>query len=139
MEAIRGEVSVTAAMPTGGTQRGQFFDGQFVLTQGRNGRVLATLTGGNFSVCQSAKTARARSKSAPRAHLVRRLWAEGHGNFSTKGRYAGGIVQGAQWLTEDMCQGTLILATREHVEVTDLVRHRHIQVLTGGIYLAKGH
>jgi phosphodiesterase/alkaline phosphatase D-like protein len=141
VEATRGEISVTAATLAGGVQRGQYFDGKFVLSQGTNGRVLATLSGGNFSVCPGARTAarrgKARSKSAARTHLVRRLWAEARGNFATKGRYAGGVVQGAQWLTEDMCASTLILATREHVEVTDLVRHRHAQVVTGGVYLAK--
>jgi IPT/TIG domain len=143
IETVHGEISVTAATPGGGTERGQFFDGEFVLSQGSNGRVLATLSGGDFSVCPTpaglakARRAQVRSKFASRTHLVRRLWAEGHGNFSTKGRYAGAIVQGAQWLTEDMCEGTLILATRERVEVSDLVRHRHASLQTGGIYTAK--
>jgi phosphodiesterase/alkaline phosphatase D-like protein len=142
IEATHGEVSVTAAKLGGGTQRGEFFDGEFILTQGTNGRVLATLTGGNFSVCRPlAGTARAKSKPrgkfAAATHLVRRLWAEAHGNFATKARYAGSIVAGAQWLTEDMCEGSLVLATREHVEVTDLVRHRNRVLGTGGIYLSK--
>ncbi len=142
IEATHGEVSVTAAKLGGGTQRGQFFDGEFVLSQGTNGRVLATLTGGNFNVCRPvAGTARAKSKArgkfAAATHLVRRLWAEAHGNFATKARYAGSIVAGAQWLTEDMCQDSLVLATREHVEVTDLVRHRSKVLGTGGIYVSK--
>jgi hypothetical protein len=142
VEATRGEVSVTAARPGGGTQRGQFFDGEFVLTQASNGQVLATLAGGDFTVCRpQAGTARAkakpRSKFAAATHLVRRLWSEAKGNFSTRARYAGTVVQGGQWLTEDMCEGSLVLATREHVEVTDLVRHRHVLVPTGGIYLVK--
>ncbi len=143
IEAVHGEVSVTAATSSGGTERGQFFDGEFVLSQGSNGRVLATLSGGDFSICPTpariakARRAQVRAKFASPTHLVRRLWAEGHGNFSTKGRYAGAIVQGAQWLTEDMCEGTLILATRERVEVSDLVRHRHSTLQTGGIYTAK--
>ena len=142
IEATHGEVSVTAAKPGAGTQRGQFFDGEFVLSQATSGRVLATLAGGNFSVCRPlAGTARAKSKPrgkfAAATHLVRRLWAEAKGNFSTRARYAGSVVQGAQWLTEDMCEGSLVLATREHVEVTDLVRHRHVVVPAGGIYLVK--
>ncbi len=142
IEATHGEVSVTAAKPGGGTQRGQFFDGEFVLSQATSGRVLATLAGGNFNVCRPvAGTARAKSKIrgkfAAATHLVRRLWAEAHGNFSTRARYAGSSVTGAQWLTEDMCEGSLILATREQVEVTDLVRHRNKVLPTGGIYLAK--
>ena len=142
VEAARGEISVTAARPGGGTQRGEFFDGEFVLTQGGNGQVLATLAGGDFTVCRpQAGTARAkakpRSKFAAASHLVRRLWAEAKGNFATRARYAGTVVQGAQWLTEDMCEGSLVLATREHLEATDLVRHRRVLVPTGGVYLVK--
>jgi hypothetical protein len=149
IEARDGEVSITAAAPHGGTQTADFFDGQFRVTQGSNARVVATLTGGDFSVCPR----RARAASAERAHtsarhahgkhiasathLVRRLWATARGSFSTKAKHATGAVQGAQWLTEDMCQGSLILATREHVEVTDLVRHRSIDLGVGHIYLAK--
>ena len=73
-------------------------------------------------------------------HIARRLWAMASGgSFSTRGDFASGAVRGAQWLTEDMCQSTLILATRERVVVTDLVRHRHILVRAGQIYIAKAH
>jgi hypothetical protein len=143
VEATHGEVSIAAAAPGGGTQTSQFFDGQFVLTQRRNGRVLATLSGGDFSACPSraqaasAELAHTSSRHASGTHLVRRLWANAGGSFSTKGNYATGVVQDAQWLTEDMCEGTLILATRDRVQVTDLVRHRPIEVDAGHIYLAK--
>jgi hypothetical protein len=82
-------------------------------------------------------SAKATAKYASPTHLVRRLWATATGDFSTKGKYAEGVVQGAQWLTEDTCEGTLILATRERVEVTDLVSHRRIAVNVGHIYIAK--
>ena len=141
VDAIHGEISVTAATPGGPTEKGAFFDGEFVMSQGTNGRVLATLSGGDFNVCpptgKTARRAAAKGKYASRTHLVRRLWAEASGNFSTKGRYANGVVKSAQWLTEDMCEGTLILATRERVEVNDLVRHRNDELATGGIYVAK--
>jgi hypothetical protein len=149
VEARDGEVSITAAALHGGTQTADFFDGQFRVSQGTNGRVVATLTGGDFSVCQRRARAasggpahtsarRARGKHlASGTHLARRLWATASGSFSTKANYATGAVQGAQWLTEDMCQGSLILATRESVVVTDLVRHRRVQLGVGHIYLAK--
>ena len=129
-------MSITTAAPGGGTQSGQFFDGQFMLTQDSNGTVLATLTGGDFSVCRRS---RASSRRAAATHLARRLWAMASGSFSTRGNYAAGAVRGAQWLTEDMCQSTLVLATRERVEVSDLVRHRRILVRAGQIYIAKAH
>jgi IPT/TIG domain len=149
VDATYGEVSITAAALHGGTQTGDFFDGQFRVTQGSNGKVVATLTSGDFSVCRrgaraagaelahtGSRRAGARRIASP-THLARRLWATAQGSFSTKGKYAAGSVRGAQWLTEDMCQGTLILATRERVEVTDLVRHRRIDVSAGQIYIAK--
>jgi DNA-binding beta-propeller fold protein YncE len=145
IEATHGTVSVTTANPNGTTQTGQFFGGQFVLTQGKNGQVLATLSGGNFSVCPTARErahiARAGSVYAEAAasgkHVVRKLWANAHGKFSTKGNYAAGAVQGTEWLTEDLCEGTLIRVRRDKVAVTNLVKHKHVEVKTGHKYLAK--
>jgi DNA-binding beta-propeller fold protein YncE len=152
IEATNGTVSVTTALPGGGTQTGEFFEGEFILRQGPNGLVVAELTGGNFSVCPTARErshiARVRGGSAwastvgahtatSGSHVVRKLWANAHGKFSTKGNYAAGAVQGTEWLTEDLCDGTLIRVTRDKVAVTNLVTHRHVEVKTGHHYLAK--
>ena len=69
--------------------------------------------------------------------MVRKLWADAHGSFSTKGNYAAGAVAGTEWLTEDLCEGTLIRVTRDKVAVTNLVTHRHVMVTVGHHYLAK--
>ena len=145
INATNGTVSVTTALPGGGTQTGQFFQGEFILRQGPNGLVVAELTGGNFSVCptkrERAHIARVASAHAHIAasgkHVVRKLWANAHGKFSTKGNYAAGAVQGTEWLTEDLCDGTLIRVTRDKVAVTNLVNHKHVEVKTGHRYLAK--
>ena len=141
IEATHGHASVTTASPHGGTQTGEFFEGEFVLTQGRNGLVVAALTGGNFSVCPTARErahkARASATHASGQHVVRKLWANAHGSFSTKGNYAAGAVAGTEWLTEDLCDGTLIRVTRDKVAVTNLVTHRHVLVKVGHSYLAK--
>jgi hypothetical protein len=145
IDATNGTVSVTTALPGGKTQTGQFFAGEFILRQERNGLVVAELTGGSFSVCptkrERAHIARAGSVQAYAAasgkHVVRKLWANAHGKFSTKGNYAAGAVQGTEWLTEDLCEGTLIRVTRDKVAVTNLVNHRHVVVKTGHKYLAK--
>jgi hypothetical protein len=134
VDATNGEVSITTATRKGGTQTGQFFDGQFVLTQGRDGTVMASLAGGDFSPCRRSRTT---TQHASGKHLVRRLWATASGSFTTKGRYATAAARGAQWLTEDACEATLILATRNRVQVTDLVRHRRITLLAGQVYIAK--
>ena len=145
IDATNGTVSVTTALPGGKTQTGQFFAGEFILRQERNGLVVAELTGGNFSVCptkrERAHIARVSSVQAYAAasgkHVVRKLWANAHGKFSTKGNYAAGAVQGTEWLTEDLCEGTLIRVKRDKVAVTNLVNHRHVVVKTGHKYLAK--
>jgi hypothetical protein len=116
--------------------------------------VVAELTGGNFSVCPTkrershiaaagspalngAGSASASAASASGSHVVRKLWANAHGKFSTKGNYAAGAVQGTEWLTEDLCDGTYIKVTRDKVAVTNLVNHRRVEVKTGRHYLAK--
>ncbi|HEY2282813.1 MAG TPA: hypothetical protein VGH60_04600 [Solirubrobacteraceae bacterium] len=145
IDATNGKVSVTTALPGGKTQTGQFFAGEFILRQERNGLVVAELTGGNFSVCPTKRErlhiARLSSAAAHAAasgkHVVRKLWANAHGKFSTKGNYAAGAVQGTEWLTEDLCEGTLIRVTRDKVAVTNLVNHKHVEVKTGHKYLAK--
>jgi hypothetical protein len=144
---------VTTANPNGTTQTGQFFGGQFILTQGKNGLVIARLNGGNFSVCPTARERAHRARVSSRAlpasggahalaaasgkHVVRKLWANAHGKFSTEGNYAAGAVQGTEWLTEDLCEGTLIRVTRDRVAVTNLVNHKRVEVRTGHHYLAK--
>jgi len=105
--------------------------------------VAAALAGGDFSGCAvrpraaRAGSAVASAKHAPGRHLVRKLWANAHGSFSTKGNHAAGAVQGTEWLTEDHCEGTLIRVARDRVKVTDLVRHRTVVVRAGHSYLAR--
>jgi len=146
IEATHGTVSVTTAETGGKTQTGEFFEGEFILRQGPNGLVIAELTGGDFSVCPTkrershiarAGSVQARAAAASASHVVRKLWANAHGKFSTKGNYAAGAVQGTEWLTEDLCDGTLIKVTRDKVAVTNLVNHHRVEVTTGHHYLAK--
>jgi hypothetical protein len=130
VDATGGTVLVTVARggSGGGTQSGEFFDGEFVLTQAQNGRVVAVLTGGSVVSCKAHHARRAQAAAKKR---TRKLWANAHGTFSTKGNYAVGAVQGTEWLTEDRCDGTLIKVTRDKVRVTDLVHHRSFSVRAG--------
>ncbi len=141
INAIHGKVSVTTVGPHGVLQTATFYQGEFKLTQGRNAVVVATLFGGNFSVCPTARErshlARASSRHASGKHSVRKLWAEGHGTYSTKGNYAAGAVLGTRWLTEDLCDGTLIHVATDRVLVTNLVNHHHITIKAGHSYLVK--
>ncbi|HEY2398528.1 MAG TPA: IPT/TIG domain-containing protein [Solirubrobacteraceae bacterium] len=141
VDATLGTVTVTTARPDGGTQTATFYTGEFLLTQARNGVVLATLLGGSYASCptarQRAHRARVGSAGAARSHRVRKLWAEGHGKYSTKGNYATGAALGTRWLTEDLCEGTIITVLIHRVTVTNLVTHRRVVVKAGHSYLAK--
>ena len=141
VNASEGAVTVTTALPNGKTQTGEFFDGEFVLTQGKNGNVTVVLYGGSYAVCPTAgersHVAIASASKASGKHAVRKLWANAHGKFSTKGNYAAGAVQGTEWLTEDLCEGTLIRVIRDKVKVTNLVTGHVYEVTTGHHYLAK--
>jgi FG-GAP repeat len=141
VNAIHGKLAVTTARLHGGTQKMTFYAGEFKLTQNRNGLVVAKLTGGNFAVCPTARErshiAKASSKHASGKHVVRKLWSEGHGSYSTQGNYASGAVLGTKWLTEDRCNGTLIFVSTDKVEVTNLVNHHRRKVKAGHSYLAK--
>jgi hypothetical protein len=141
IDARHGKVSLTTARAGGGTQTATFYAGMFRITQQRNGRVTATLYGGDFSVCPTAAERRhlahASATRSSRRHTVRKLWAEGHGSYSTKGNYATGAVLGTRWLTEDRCGGTLIRVLTDKVAVQNLVNNRHRTVHAGHSYFAK--
>ncbi len=141
IDATHGKVTITFALPHGGTQTITLSEGEFKLSQARNGAVTATLVGGNFSVCPTARErshiARTSSSHASSKHVVRKLWANGHAKFSTKGNYASGAVQGTRWLTEDLCGGTLYHVVTDKVLITNFVNHHHVLVKAGHTYLAK--
>jgi len=143
IDASGGTVSITTAAPGGGTQTGQFSGGQFVLQQGKNGLVIAVLTGGDLSVCARASKASSQASAgisrrrASGKHVIRKLWANVHGKFGTRARYVATAVQGTEWLTEDLCEGSLVRVRRGRVKVTDIVRHRHLVLRAGRSYTAK--
>jgi hypothetical protein len=141
IDATNGKVTVTTVGPHGELQSMTFYAGKFELIQGPHDQVIAALGGGRFHVCPTKRErghlARASSSHASGKHVVRKLWAEGHGSYSTKGNYAAGAVVGTRWLTEDLCNGTLIHVATDSVEVTNLVTHRRLRVRAGHSYLAK--
>jgi hypothetical protein len=138
VDATLGKVTITTVDAGGATQTVTFYSGEFKITQAKNGSALATLLGGSFSSCPKAKHRhRGRRASAARKKRVRKLWAEGHGKYSTKGNYATGAALGTRWVTEDFCEGTLIRVVLHRVSVTDLVTHRHFTVKAGHSYFAK--
>lgn len=139
IDARHGRFSLTTARRGGGTQTVTFYEGELKIAQGRSGRVTATLVGGDFGVCPTARERShlARVARSSRRHVVRKLWAEGHGSYSTKGNYAAGAVLGTRWLTIDRCDGTIIRVLTDKVAVHDLVTGRNRTVKAGHSYFAK--
>jgi hypothetical protein len=139
VDAREGKVTLTTEGPQGRLQSMTFYEGEFQIAQKHSGRVFATLRGGSFAGCPTKRerghVASARAASAGK-HPVRKLWASGHGSYSTKGNYAAGAVLGTVWLTEDFCNGTYIHVVTDSVEVTNLVTHRRFKVKAGHSYFA---
>ncbi len=141
VDATHGKVSLTTARHGGGTQTMTFYAGRFQISQTRRGAATSTLVGGDFKACPVVR-ARHRHLHAAAArtskkHVVRKLWAEGHGSYSTKGNYASGAVLGTRWLTEDTCEGTLIRVATDKVAVTNLRTHRRHTVTAGHSFLVR--
>jgi uncharacterized repeat protein (TIGR01451 family) len=126
INATNGTVAITVALPSGTTETGQFYDGEFIVTQNATGRVFETLTGGSFAGCPAPRKPRkhkhapfelAAAKKTPTT-VVRELWGNAHGDFTTKGRYGSAAVSGTIWLTEDRCDGTYFKVTKDTIVVT---------------------
>ena len=133
VDATKGRVRIVTALPGGKTQSADFYQGIFVVTQAKNGLATMALAGGSFGACGKAK----RAATAAKLKTVRQLWANGKGNYRTKGRYAAGTIRGTTWLTVDRCDGTLIRVTTGAVTVRDLVKKKNVVLTKGKSYLAK--
>jgi 6-phosphogluconolactonase (cycloisomerase 2 family) len=133
IDATHGTVTVTVAEPNGKIESAQFFDGEFELEQAKDGETTAVLAGGSFAGCPVPKkhAARAAGKGKSKNTTIRSLWANAHGNFQTRGRFASGAVSGTEWRTWDECDGTYIRVTRDVVLVTNLRTHRKTKVKQG--------
>ena len=143
IDATNGHVQINLSTPSG-TVKGELYGGAFILTESKSGAVTATLTGGNFAVCPQATgqkasltTARAAARKASSSTVVRKLWSNVKGNFTTSGRYASASVRGTHWLTEDRCDGTLVFVTFGAVRVTADATHRSTLVKGGRSLLVR--
>jgi hypothetical protein len=120
INATNGTVSLTVALPDGATETGQFYGGEFVLTQSKNGMLIATLSGGSFAGCPAAPKKGAALIAAAKKKkttVIRQLWGNAHGDYTTKGRYGSAAVSGTIWLTQDRCDGTYVRVTKDNVIV----------------------
>ena len=134
VDATKGRVRITIALPNGTLQSTDFFQGIFTVTQAKTGLATMVLGGGSFKSCPRG----ARSGSvAAKPKVIRQLWGEGAGQFRTKGRFATAAIRGTTWDTVDRCDGTLIKVTKGRILVTDLKTKKKITLKAGKSYLAK--
>jgi hypothetical protein len=122
-------------LPDGSTETGQFYGGEFVLTQLANGTMIATLTGGSYAGCpvppKKGSALIAATKKKPNT-VIRQLWGNAHGDYTTKGRYGSAGVSGTVWLTQDRCDGTFVRVTKDNVIVVAYAHpHRRHNIRQG--------
>jgi hypothetical protein len=136
VDTTHGTIKLTAGLGGGKTNSANFNDGLFKIQQSRarNAYMVLVLQGGNFGVCRTRSLS---AFSADATRKVRRLWGNGKGRFTTKGRYSSATVRGTHWLVQDRCDGTLTRVLRGVVQVKDFRADKTISVRAGHTYLAK--
>jgi hypothetical protein len=72
------------------------------------------------------------AKAKTKPQKVRSLWANAHGNFTTKGSGGAAAVLGTKWFTRDTCAGTYFKVIRDKIQVTVYYPHPHTVVVTAG-------
>ncbi|HEY1275377.1 MAG TPA: choice-of-anchor Q domain-containing protein [Thermoleophilaceae bacterium] len=141
VDARSGTARLTTARTTdeANIQDGEFSKGVFQVLQRRKkrdkGLTTLQMKGGNFSRClhRSGKGASAAKLRKP----IRRLRANAHGRFRTRGRHSAATVRGTIFTVTDRCDGTLTTVKRGRVAVRDFRRKKTIIVRAGKSYLAR--
>jgi hypothetical protein len=137
LDARKGTVALSSALPGDDTQTGTFHGGLFEVRQPTAARGMTELVlRGPQPTCPGAGAARAAAasaKSPPRA-----LWGrDDHGRVPTRGSNSVATVRGTAWYVEDRCDGTLTRVSKGSVSVRDLRRQRTVIVNAGNSYLAR--
>jgi hypothetical protein len=137
VDTTRGTILLTSGLGGGRTNSSRFFSGLFTILQKKSRNAVMTLRmeGGNFRGCgrRQVSTLGTDAKKRP----VRKLWGDGKGRFSTKGRYSSATVRGTKWLVIDRCDGTVTRVLRGVVRVRDFRKRKTVNVRAGQTYLAK--
>jgi hypothetical protein len=135
IDARAGALTLTAALPSGATQTGQFGGARFKLSQDKRGYVDLYLRG---RFCAQAKAGGSVASAAANKPSGRSLWGHDHGGrFRTHGRNSHATVRGTRWLMADTCKGTFTRVTTGSVVVRDTVRHKRVILGAGEHYLAR--
>jgi hypothetical protein len=137
VDTTRGKIILTSGLGGGRTNSSRFFSGLFTVLQrkSRNAIMTLRLEGGNFRGCGRRPLSALGTDASKRP--VRKLWGDGKGRFSTKGRYSSATVRGTKWLVIDRCDGTVTRVLRGVVRVRDFRKRKTVDVRAGRTYLAK--
>jgi hypothetical protein len=133
-DTTRGRVNIRADQGHGvANKKAWFYQGVFKLTQTKGKKPLTTLTMTGKLQCGG----KGKASVALKKKKVRRLWGNGKGRFSTKGKHSAATVVGTKWLVEDRCNGTLTRVARGVVKVRDFKKKKTVTVRAGHSYFAK--
>ena len=128
VDTARGRVDLTSATGTSATQTADFYGGGFRVSQPDSGKPTTELE--LINVPREGQPRRKHKGGGDG------LWGNGHGNFSTKGKYGSATVRGTIWFTQDLPEGTFFKVERGIVQVEDFTRDRRILLRPGQDYLA---
>lgn len=144
IDVAKGRVALTAAITKTGkvpasTPSAEFYAGIFQIKQQAATKAAElVLKGASFAKkCAAPKKGRSARAARSSKRVVRRLWGNGTGRFTSRGRYSGSTVRGTIWLTEDRCDGTLTRVKKGSVTVKDFRARRSVVVRAGRSYLAR--
>jgi CSLREA domain-containing protein len=131
IDTRKGKVTFKAA----GKQKMWLYEGLFKFSQKKGKKPLTTLTlTEKLTGCKGGGKASIAKKKVKK----RRLWGDGKGRFSTKGKRSAATVVGTKWYVEDRCNGTLTVVKRGVVKVRDFKKRKTVIVRAGHKYFAKG-
>lgn len=135
VDARDGVVSLTTALPGGGTQTAQVWGGLFRFGQSAHGDGQTELyLSGPVGPCPKRRG----GATAARARAKRQLWSkDSGGKYTTHGENSAATVLGTEWLTVDSCAGTLTRVRRGRVRVRDTHNSDITFVSAGHSYLAR--
>ena len=132
VDATRGRLALTSALPSGNTQTGSFSGARFSVRQRRGGYVDLYLRG---TTCKRARKGAATTSARKRG---RRLFGRDRGGrFRTHGRNSHATVRGTRWSVEDTCRGTITRVTEGAVVVRDFAKRKNVLVKAGKSYVAR--
>jgi hypothetical protein len=138
IDARRGTLVLTSALPSGATQTGRFGGGRFVIRQRKRGYVDLHLRGRACIRSAGASRVASVASAARRPRSGRRLWGSDRGGrFRTHGKHSHATVRGTRWVVADTCAGTLTRVTKGSVIVRDKVRDKRVLLEAGERYLAR--